>query len=51
MAERLTTRTLDPEVRGSSFTRRVVSLDKEISFTLSLLTQVYKWVPRHTFGG
>ena len=27
-----------------SFCRRVVSLDKKLYFTLSLFTQVYKWV-------
>ena len=45
MAERLTSRTLDLEVRGSSLARRVVSLDKELYSTLSLFTQVYNWVP------
>ena len=45
VAERLTPRTLDLEVRGSSLARRVVSLDKELYSTLSLFTQVYKWVP------
>ena len=45
MAERLTPRTLDLEVRGSSLARRVVSLDKEPYSTLRLFTQVYKWVP------
>ena len=30
MAERLTPRTPDPEGRGSSLARRVVSLDKEL---------------------
>ena len=44
MAERLTPRTLDLEVRGSSLARRVVSLDKELYSTLSLFIQVYKWV-------
>ena len=42
MAERLTPRTPDLEVRGSSLARRVVSLDKELYCTLSLSTQVYK---------
>ena len=28
-----------------SLCRRVVSLDKKLHFTLSLFTQVYKWVP------
>ena len=45
MAERLTPRTLDLEVRGSSLTHRVVSVDKELYSTLSLFTQVFKWVP------
>ena len=42
MAERLTPRTPDLEVQGSSLARRVVSLDKELYCTLSLSTQVYK---------
>ena len=42
MAERLTSRTPDLEVQGSSLARRVVSLDKELYCTLSLPTQVYK---------
>ena len=41
VVERLTPRT----VRGSSLAHRVVSLDKELYSTLSLFTQVYKWVP------
>ena len=41
VAERLT---LDLEVRGSSLAGRIVSLDKELYSTLSLFTQVYKWV-------
>ena len=45
MAERLTPGTLDLDVRGSSLARRIVSLDKELYSTLSLFTQVYKWVP------
>ena len=45
VAERLTPRTLDLEARGSSLARRVFSLDKELNSTLSLFTQVYKWVP------
>ena len=45
MAERVTPRTLDLEVRGSSSARRFVSLGKELYSTLSLFTQVYKWVP------
>ena len=38
IAERLTTRSPDLE------TPRVVSLDKELYSTLSLFTQMYKWV-------
>ena len=46
MAERyLTPQTPDMEDRGSSLARRIVSLDNELYSTLSLLTQVYKWVP------
>ena len=45
MADWLTPRTPDLEVPGSSLTRRVVSLDKSLYSTLSLFTQVYKWVP------
>ena len=44
---RLTPRTPDLEVQGSSLTRRVVSLDKKILgllATLSLFIQVCKWV-------
>ena len=41
----LTPRTLDVEVRGSSLVRLIVSLNKELYSTLSLFTQVYKWVP------
>ena len=44
VAKRLTPRTLDLEVRGSSLARRVVSLDKKRYSTLSLFTQVYKGV-------
>ena len=36
--------TPDLEVWGSSLTRCVVSLDKELYSTLSLFTQLYKWV-------
>ena len=43
MAEWLTPRTLDLEVRGSSLACRAVSLDKEVYSTLSLFT--------HTAGG
>ena len=42
VAEQLTSRTL---VGGLSLARRLVSLDKEVYSTLSLLTQVYKWIP------
>ena len=45
VAEGLTTQTPDPEFRDSSLALRVVYLDKELFSTLSLLTQVYKWVP------
>ena len=45
MAERLTPRSPELEVRGSSPARRVASLDKELYSTLSLFAQVYKWVP------
>ena len=41
----ITPRTLDMEVRGSSPTCCVVSLEKELYSTLSLFTQGYKWVP------
>ena len=41
MAERLTSGTPDLEVRGSSLARRVVSLDKALYSTLSVLTRVY----------
>ena len=36
VAERLTPRTLDLEVRGSSLARRVVSLEKELYWPLCL---------------
>ena len=39
MCERLTPKTLDLEVRGSSLAHRVVSLDKELYSTLSLFNQ------------
>ena len=52
VAERLTPRTLDLEVRGSTLTCRIVSLDKGLYSTLSLFTQVYKWVPvTYCWGG
>ena len=44
VAEWLTPRTPDLEVRDSSLARRVVPLDKELYFALSLFTQVHKWV-------
>ena len=45
MAARLTFQTLDLEVWGSSLDCHVVSLDKELYSSVSLFTQVYKWVP------
>ena len=51
MAEWLTLRTLDLEVRGSSLARRVDFLDKELYSTLSLFTLVYKWVPATYYWG
>ena len=51
MAEWLTPRTLDLEVRGSNLARRIVSLDKELYSTLSLFTQVYRCVPPPIQGG
>ena len=44
VAEWLTPQILDLEDQGSSLACRVVSLDKELYPTLSLFTQVYKWV-------
>ena len=44
VADQLTPRTYDIEVQGSSLAHRVDSLDKELYSTLSLFTQVYKWV-------
>ena len=43
VAEWLKPRTPDLKVRASNLARRVVSLDKELYFTLPLFTQVYKW--------
>ena len=43
VAERLTP--LDLEVRCSRLVHHVVSLDMELYSTLSLFTQVYKWIP------
>ena len=45
MTERLTSRTLDLEVQGSSLARHAVSLDKELYSSLSLFTRVYNWAP------
>ena len=44
VAMRLTPRTPDLEVQGSSLARRIVSLVQELYSALSLFTQVYKWV-------
>ena len=44
VAERLTPRTPELEVCGSSLASRVVSLDEELYSTLSLFTLVHKWV-------
>ena len=44
VAERLTPRTLDLEVLGSSLAHRIVSLDQELFSTLSLFIQVCQWV-------
>ena len=49
MAGQLRPQTLDLEVRGSSLTRHYVPLVKELYSTLSLFTQVYKWVPATYF--
>ena len=52
VAERLTPGTPDPEVRGSNLARRFFPLGKELYTTLSLFTQVYKWVPAtYCWGG
>ena len=45
VAKWLTPRTLELEVQGLSLAQSIVSLDKELYSTLSLFTQVYKWVP------
>ena len=45
VAEGLTSQTTDLGVRDSSLVLHVVSLDKELFSTLSLLAQVNKWVP------
>ena len=44
VAEWSTPWTPDLEAQGSSLARCVVSLDKELYSTLSLFTQMYKWV-------
>ena len=44
VAEWLTPRSPDLDVWGSSLALRVVFLDKELYSTLSLFTQVYKWI-------
>ena len=51
MVERLTPRTLDVEVWGSSLAHCIASLVKKLYSTLSLFTQVYKWVLVATAGG
>ena len=51
MAERLTPRTPDLEVQGSSLAHHIVSLDKELYSTLFLVTQLYKWVLATYCGG
>ena len=51
VAEWWTPRTVDLEVRGSSLARRVASLDKELYFTLSLFTRLYKWVSATYYWG
>ena len=51
MSERLTPRTEDLEVWGSSLARRALSLEKECYSTLSLFTHVYKWVLATYFWG
>ena len=44
VAEWLTPRTPDLDVRDLSLARHIVSLDKGLYSTLPLFTQVYKWV-------
>ena len=52
VAEQLRPQSLDLEVQGPSLAHRVVYLDKELYSTLSLFTQVYKWVPAtYCWGG
>jgi len=45
VAKQLTPQTPHMEVQGSSLACRVVSLDKELYYTFSLFTWMYKWVP------
>ena len=40
-----TPQTPDLEVQGSNLAYQILSLDKELYPTLSVFTQVYKWVP------
>ena len=51
VAEWLTPGTPDLEVQGSRLSLLVVSLDKELYSTLSLFTQVYKWLPTAYYWG
>ena len=51
VAEWLTPQTPDLDIQRSSLARRVVSLDKELYSTLSLLTHVYKGVPATYYWG
>ena len=46
--KQLTPRTLNLEVWSSSLARRIVSLDKEVYFTLSLFTRCINGYQRHT---
>ena len=45
VVEQLTPPTSDLDVSGSSLAHHAVSLDKEYYATLSLFSQVYKWLP------
>ena len=51
MTEQLTPQTLDLEVWESSLAHCFVSLDKELYSSLSLFTQVYKWVAARNCWG
>ena len=51
VAERLTPRTLDLEVQGSSLARRVLSLDKELTPLCLSLPGCINGCQRHTAGG